>query len=477
MGEVECGNCVKLRAEFAVYVERTDRLIQVLTSQLEKAEKRIKELEEKLGNNSRNSLLPPSANPPGSKKPVVKKPTGRKPGGQPGRPYHPPFRFPPGQLQDVVHHYPKACQGCGGALPREDGEDAVEPRWHQVVDIPPLLVLVTEHQSHARCCPNCHAVTWGEIPGKITRHRFGPRIAALVGYLSGSPHVSKRGIGDILEQVFGLPLALGSVSNLEQELSKALAGPHTEALEAVRLAAVKNVDETGWKMRGRKAWAWVMASFRHAAFQIGFNRGKPALKSLLGGKPRGIYGSDRWWAYALIPDSLRQLCWAHLKRDLRRIAEREGEGAWVGRRGLRYYRQVFELWHRYREGRIDRAGLRRRMHSLERRFGRLLRKGQSCPEGKTARFCSNVLRFEDSLWTFVRSNGVEPTNNHAERVVRSLVLWRKISFGSHSEKGFRFVERILTVTQSLKLQGKAVFQFLCDAVTAHRKGNHVPSLA
>jgi transposase len=150
-------------------------------------------------------------------------------------------------------------------------------------------------------------VTWGEIPGKITRHRFGPRLAALVGYLSGSPHVSKRGIGDFLEQVFGLPLALGSVSNLEQELSKALAVPYAEALEAVRRAAVKNVDETGWKKGGRPAWAWGIASFRHAVFQIGFNRGKPALQALLGGKPRGIYGSDRWWAYTLIPPSLRQL--------------------------------------------------------------------------------------------------------------------------------------------------------------------------
>ena len=164
----------------------------------------------------------------------------------------------------------------------------MEPRWHQVVDIPPLLVEVMEHQSHARCCPGCHVVTWGEIPGKITRHRFGPRLAALVGYLSGSPHVSKRRIGDFLEQVFGLPLALGSVSNLEQELSKALAVPYAEALEAVRRAAVKNVDETGWKMGVRKAWAWGMASFRHAAFQIGFNRGKPALKALLGGKPRAF---------------------------------------------------------------------------------------------------------------------------------------------------------------------------------------------
>jgi transposase len=181
--------------------------------------------------------------------------------------------------------------------------------------------------------------------------------------------------------------------------------------------------------------------------------------------------------YGGLPTSLCQLCSTHLKRDLRQIAEREGEGAWVWRRGLCYYRQVFELWHRYREGRIDRAELRRRMHSLERRFGRLLRKSLLCPEGKTAKFCANVLRFEDPLWTFVRREGLEPTNNLTERMLRSLALWRKISVGCHSEKGFRFVERVLTVTQTLKLQGKAVFQFVCDAVTALRNGKTVPSLA
>ena len=220
-----------------------------------------------------------------------------------------------------------------------------------------------------------------------------------------------------------------------------------------------------------------MASFQHVAFQIGFNRGKPALQALLGGKPRGIYGSDRWWAYTLIPPSLRQLCWAHLKRDLQRIAEREGEGAWVGRRGLRYYRQVFELWDRYREGRIGRAKLRRRMHSLERRFGCLLWMGLSCPEGKTAKSFANVLRFEKSQWTFVRRKGVTPANNLAERILRSLVLWRKISFGCHCEKGFRFAKRVLTVTQTLKLQGKAVFQFLCNAIAAHINSTPAPSLA
>ena len=477
MSHVECANCEKLRAEFAAYVEHTKKQFELMASQLNEAKKRIKELEEKLGKNSRNSSLPPSANPPGAKKPVVKKPTGRKPGGQPGHSFHPPHRFPPGQLQDVVHHIPETCKGCGDSLPKEATEGLPEPDWHQVVEIPPSLIEVIEHQSHPRCCPNCHEITWGEIPGEITRHRFGPRLAALIGYLSGSPHVSKRGSEALLEQVFGLPVALGSISNLERELTEALADPYSEALAGVRQAAAKNVDESGWKMRGKKAWAWAMASVRHAAFQIGFNRGKPALQALLGGKPVGVFGSDRWWAYSLIPTWLRQLCWAHLKRDLRQIMEREGPGAWVGRKGLRYHRQVFELWHRFREGRFGRLELGRRMVSMQRRFGRLLRKGLACAERKTARFCANVLRFEEALWTFVRKEGVEPTNNHAERTIRTLVLWRKISFGCHSEKGFRFVERVLTVTQTLKLQGRPVFQFLCDAMTALRNGTTAPSLA
>ena len=186
--------------------------------------------------------------------------------------------------------------------------------------------------------PNCHAITWGEIPGEITRHRFGPRLAALIGYLSGCPHVSKRGSEAILEQVFGLPVSLGSISNLERELTEALANRYSEALAGVRQAASKNVDESGLKMGGKKAWAWAMASARHAVFQIGFNRGKPALQALLGGNPVGVFGSDRWWAYSLIPTWLLQSCWAHLKRDLRQNVKRSGPDKWGGRKGLRYHR-------------------------------------------------------------------------------------------------------------------------------------------
>jgi len=237
----------------------------------------------------------------------VKKATGRKPGGQPGHSFHQPHRFPPGQLQDVVHHLPEICKGCVGSLPKGASEGLPDPEWYQVVEIPRSLLEVTEHQSYPRCRPNCQEITWGEIPGEITRHWFCPRLAGLIGYLSGSPHVRKRGSEAVLEQVFGLPVALGSISNLE--LTEALVNPYFKVLAWVRQAASKNVDEPGWKMRGKKAWPLAMASVCHAAFQIGFNRGKPALQALLGGNPVGVFGSDRWWAYPLIPTCLRQLCW------------------------------------------------------------------------------------------------------------------------------------------------------------------------
>jgi transposase len=148
-----------------------------MASQLNDARNRIKDLEEKLGKNSRNSSLSPLVNPSGANMHVVKKPTGRKPGGQPGHSFHPAHQFPPGQLQEVFHHIPETCKGCGRSLPKKATEGLPDPEWHQVVEIPPSLIEVIEHQSHPRWCPNWHEITWVEIPGSITLHWFGPRLA------------------------------------------------------------------------------------------------------------------------------------------------------------------------------------------------------------------------------------------------------------------------------------------------------------
>ena len=190
-----------------------------------------------------------------------------------------------------------------------------------------------------------------------------------------------------------------------------------------------------------------------------------------------MHGSDRWWAYSMLPDSQRQLCWAHLKRDFQKIVDRGGEGSWVGWKGPRYVALVFAWWHRYKAGKCSRKLLKNGIYSVQRRLHRLLKAGLSCLEHKTARFCANVMKFETALWTFIHTKGVEPTNNHIERIIRSAVLWRKNAFGCHSEQGCRFVERIMTTVKTLRLQGRMVLDFLQQALIAKRSSLPLPKLA
>ncbi|MSR48759.1 MAG: IS66 family transposase [Gemmataceae bacterium] len=459
MNEPECANCV--------------RLMKVVAA----LEKRVQDLEDRLGRNARNSSLPPSANPPGAPKPVVKKPTGRKPGGQPGHPFHSQYRFPPEQVKTTIQHIPDCCEKCACVFSKSHEGKDLEPRCHQMVELPPIVVEVTEYQAHGRRCPDCQHLTWGTIPSEVRRHRIGSRLGAVVSYLSEVPHVSKRGIEELLEGVFGVPISLGAVSKLEKEMSEALNTPHAEVLEAVRQAKSKNVDETGWKIHKAKAWMWSMASNTHAAFTIHFKRDQKALKSLIGDRIEGVYGSDRWWAYTILPVSQRQLCWAHLKRDFQKIVDRAGDGAWVGWKGLRYVALIFEWWHYYKAGKCSRKKLKTGVYSIQRRMRRLLEAGIECGEQKTARFCTNVLKFEAALWTFLDKKAVEPTNNHIERIIRSAVLWRKIGFGCHSLNGCRFVERILTVIKTLRLQSRNVLDYLHQALLAHRQALPTPSIA
>jgi len=220
-----------------------------------------------------------------------------------------------------------------------------------------------------------------------------------------------------------------------------------------------------------------MASNTHAAFTIHFKRDQKALKSLIGDRIEGVYGSDRWWAYTILSVSQRQLCWAHLKRDFQKIVDRAGDGVWVGWKGLRYVALIFEWWHYYKAGKCSRKKLKNGVYSIQRRMRRLLEAGIECGEQKTARFCTNVLKFETALWTFLDKKAVEPTNNHIERIIRSAVLWRKIGFGCHSLNGCRFVERILTVIKTLRLQSRNVLDYLHQALLAHRQALPAPSIA
>jgi transposase len=415
-----------------------------------------------------------------------------------------------------VDYLPDACRHCGSGLPaaaapsssRPGGDPA--PRWHQVAEVPPLAAVVTEHRAHGRRCACCGRVTFAHIPDPVRRHGcFGPRLAALVGYLAARCHDGKRTVRELLADVLGVPISLGSVAAREREVAAALRRPYAQAQRHVRRAAVKHVDETGWSDRGRPCWLWAAATDRAALYRVHRRRTARALRRLLGGRRRGTIVTDRYGAYARWPADRRQLCWAHLERDFTRLWElaqeqraraRKGEtgdgeattattatatakaerakarGGALGRCGLAACRGVFALWRDFRDGKLTRAQLAAACRPLRAALRRSLVWWRDFGRGRPRAFARNLLAHEQSLWTFARRAGVEPTNNHAERVLRPAVLWRKNAFGTQGPPGRQFTERVLTAVQTLRLQAKPVFDYLCRAVDALRAGSTAPRL-
>ena len=433
-------------------------------------ERRLAVIEARLNTNSGNSSTPPSANPLGAKPPVVKKKSKRKRGGQPEHPPHLKQLLPPERVTRIEVIVPATCDDCGSALSREAGPDDPEPKRFQVVELPPLAVEVTEYQAHGRTCRCCGHMTQATIPAEIRAHSVAPRLTATLSYFSGCHGVSKRGVEEIAENVFGVPIALGTVANLEQEVSAALESSHREALEVVRRAEVKYADETSWKLWGKLCWLWAAATAGVAVFVIHAKRSALGLKAILGENIQGIVHIDRWHVYLQVPEERRQLCWAHLKRDFRKIVECGGPSAFVGRRGLRIVKDLFAAWRAFEAGTITRGRLRELIAPLERRFSKTLVEGGLGTDTRVAKFCENVLNLESALWTFARVEGVEPTNNFMERLVRLAVLWRRRSFGCNSLAGCRFVERILTVVQTCRLRERNILEYLTHAVQEHRAG-------
>lgn len=361
-------------------------------------------------------------------------------------------------------------------MSKRRGKRDPKPQVRQVVEIPPLKPEITEHQVEGRGCPSCGKVTWGMLPEDM-RGSFGPRLTGLISFFRGRCQMSKRVVQEVLEGLMGVRIALGSLSAKEREVSEALKGPWSEAGEAVKQAPVKNADETGWYLSGDLRWLWIGTTPQVAVFQVQEHRDQEAMKNLLGEKAQGVIGSDRFGAYTPIPLEQRQLCWAHFKRDLQGLVDGgTSKGIWIGKGCLRVLQKVFEEWGRYREGKVGPRGMRRRMEPLKARLARWLKRGREGPPDETGRLCGRIQKLYEAYWTFVRMEGVEPTNNLAERDLRTAVLWRKRSYGNRSAEGCRFTERLLTAVQTLRKQKRNVLDYLAEAVATHRAGRMAPSL-
>jgi transposase len=286
--------------------------------------------------------------------------------------------------------------------------------------------------------------------------------------------LGKRMIVDILQDVFRLPMCLGSVTACEAMVSNALEVPVDEAHRYAQRAAVAHADETGWKQKNRKSWLWVMVTASLAVFKVQARRSAAMARELLGAF-KGVLLSDRFGAYGFYKKR-RQWCWAHLLRDFTSMSERRGKAGQIGKDLVLYTRRMFKWWHKVRDGTWTRAKFKKHMIDLRIEIMGLLIDGELCRRRGVSKLCRRLILHEEHLWTFVDREGVDPTNNAAERALRRAVIWRKVSFGTQSESGSRFVERILTTSVSCRLQGRNTLEFVTSACRAQLNQTAAPSL-
>jgi transposase len=451
---------------------RRDAIVADLRRRLQQLESELQKLRERLGRNATNSSLPPSANPPDAPKPNARqKPSQRQRGGQPGHPPANRQRVPREQLAEPpIDCIPKKCEQCHAAL---NGVDRLALP-HQVTEIPQITPEVREYLRHTLECPDCGHCTRGQLPTGVSESAFGPRLQALIGLCTGCYHLSKRQTEGFLTSALNVPISLGAICRVEQHLSTALAEPVAQAHEHLRCSPVAYADETSWKQQPDKAWLWAGATDDIAVFLIRAKRDRASAIALLGENFPGTVVSDRYATYNDFEQ--RQICWAHLDRDWQAIRERAGPSQTIGQHLLDLTDQLFALWHRVRDGTLDRDLFRFKMRGLRHDVALRLRQGSACAHTETAGTCREILKVEADLWTFVDVEGVEPTNNAAERVLRQAVLWRKKSFGTRSPAGSQYVERILTVVASCRLQGRNTLEYLTEVCQAAHENKCIPSL-
>ncbi len=464
--------------------------IELLRSQLTALATELASLRERIGRSSRNSSKPPSSDGLGFKPPERRKGSGRNRGGQPGHPGSGPELLPIERVDEVVDHHPDACRRCGTLL-QEVGEDP-DPMRHQVIEIPPITPLVIEHRLHRLVCPCCSTSTCATLPADVEASHYGPRLSALVGLLGSAFPLSFSKTQALLQQLVGVKMSRGAIARVRQRLSAALAEPMAQALAAARQQPVAYVDETGAPTgnadgnnpTGKRGWQWVMVTAVVTVFIQGLSRSTAAAIELLGNAFDGIVVSDRFSTCNHLPTQQRQLCWAHLIRDLTAIAERPGASAEFGAELLGLQQQLFGHWHHYREGKIDWPALQQSCRPIRQAFETTLQRvvelgyqrGERTPWASTVRTCQQLQKVRGGLWTFLETRGIEPTNNAAERALRQSVIQRKISHGVQSASGAICRSRLLTVTTTLRQQGRDVWEFLEQAWIAHHRGGVMPSL-
>lgn len=449
-----------------------------LKNALEKAEATIRNLKDKLGNNSSNSGTPPSRDPLDTPPPEPK-PSGRKQGAQKGHQGSGRKPFSPDRIDRTIDVFPLYCPVSKKQLSPADLESLYWKPFQQV-DLPEdIRLVVTEARLHACLCPcGCGKTLTAVMPPDLGNTAVGPRLKSMMALLASRYHLSKRLIQELLIDMFGpdATFSTGCISKAEEEVSDALKKPYQEAKEEIQKAEAVHVDETGWFLKHKIHWLWVAVSSALTVFYIDPNRSQSAFDRFLGAF-EGFIISDRFAVYSKLSPEERQVCWAHLIRDFRKLVDRQGGAEGIGEWALKEIEAMFDLWHLYLDRAIDQDKLQQEFLTIRARFARLLKLGMETSDKKAGHLCENLLKIWPALWNFIKHPDIlQPTNNRAEQAVRQSVIGRILSLGSQSERGLRFVERMLTVVTTLRMQGRNVLAFIQEALRSFRVGGIPPSL-
>jgi len=455
--------------------ERLQAQVEQLTARVARQDERIAQLERRLNRGSRNSSQPPSTDPPGSEPRRGRDSSGRRQGGQPGHEGKGRPLLPAWAVDDVVDHWPDRCD-CGHEFAEHERVAVGEPVRHQVEELPPITVTVTEHRCQHVRCPGCGRRRRAELSREVAGSAFGPRLQAAVATLSVRNRISRRDVVELCEQLFGSRISTGTVEAIICRVADALADPCEDLLDRLRASRAVHMDETGWRTAGQRRALWGIFDQRHAYLHVAADRHEDHAKALLA-DTTAIVTSDRWWAYTHLPLARRQLCWAHLVRDFNAHAEGMSAEREFGEHGLRICERVFWAWEVFQHTH-DRRELQTTIRQLQREFKPIVRRhaGKS-PRYKYCRgIARNLLKAWPALWTFAKHSGVEPTNNHAERALRGAVIYRKLSLGSQSSQGEQRIARLLSVHTTCRLQHRPLHAYLTNALAAHTRGDPVPLL-
>ena len=476
------GLSVEDRAWVLAIVAEKDRLIDELRGEAAALRVRVAELEAELRAARKtpwNSSLPPStehphANTAGAGEAAAKPGSTkkRKRGGQPGHPKHERALVPVEQCDEVVPLKPTECRGCGATLRGDDPE----PLRHQVWELPQPQPVITEYQRHRLTCGGCGRSTCAELPEGVPEHMSGPRLIAVTAVLMGLFRQSKSRTALALGSLFGVPCCPAWVVKQQQRATAALQPCYDEVQAALPQAAVVHCDETPFQQGTAKAWIWTMVAATFTLFKVSLTRAAVVPLALLGRTFAGAVVTDRYAGYNAF-NNRRQVCWAHLKRDFQSLIDAGGDGAVIGHRLMTSLKEMFHLWHLHRAGRIRHDTLRKKIESAcWSQVYQTLEEGQRCRHAPTVSLCNDLLARFDQLWLFLEIPGLEPTNNRGERSLRHAVIWRKLSFGTQSDSGSRFVETLLTVLETCRQQQRHPIDFLTAAIEAFAANKPTPKL-